>query len=145
LVNQESLMSPAKKAPARKKSPMSAAHKAALAQGRDEGRAIRAYLEAAEAHAPKRGRKRTPESIAKRLDVIDAAFPDADALTRLNLIQERLDLRAELARLGESGNLAALEAGFVAAAKGYSDRKGITRAAWRQAGVPAVVLRSAGL
>ena len=51
---------------ARKRS-MSDDHKAALAAGRNEGRAVRRYLEALEAHKPKRGRKRTPESIEKRL------------------------------------------------------------------------------
>ena len=52
----------------RKKTAMSDAHKAALAQGRAAGnRAVRNYLEALEAHKPKRGRKRTPDSIKKRL------------------------------------------------------------------------------
>lgn len=36
---------------------MSAEHKRALAVGRDEGRAVRQYLEALEAHKPKRGRR----------------------------------------------------------------------------------------
>ena len=34
-------------------------HKAALAQGRSEGRAVRDYLDALRANKPKRGRKRT--------------------------------------------------------------------------------------
>ena len=55
----------AEKKPAKR--PMSDDHKAALAAGRNEGRAVRRYLEALEAHKPKRGRKRTPESIQKRL------------------------------------------------------------------------------
>ena len=64
-------MPTAKKATTRTKTPMSDAHKAALAEGREQGRAVRAYLDAVEANAPKRGRKRTPESIAKRLDAIE--------------------------------------------------------------------------
>ncbi len=44
---------------------MSAEHKAALAKGREEGRAVRRYLEALEEQRPRRGRKRTPESIKK--------------------------------------------------------------------------------
>ena len=51
----------AKKSP--KKPPMSKSHKAALAQGRVEGRIIRSYLDVVEANKPKRGRKRTIESI----------------------------------------------------------------------------------
>ena len=67
-------------------------HKAALAAGRNEGRAVRRYLEAIEAHKPKRGRKRTPESIQKRLAAIEHQLPQADPLSRVNLIQERMDL-----------------------------------------------------
>ena len=54
---------------------MSDSHKAALALGRDEGRSVRRYLEALEAHKPRRGRKRTPESIKKRLAAIEAQLP----------------------------------------------------------------------
>jgi hypothetical protein len=136
---------PAKKAATRKTTPMSATHKSSLAKGREEGRAIRAYLEAAEAQAPKRGRKRTPESINKRLDEIDATFASADPLTRVVLIQKSLDLQAELARLDEKVDLSALEAGFIASAKSYSERKGISKAAWRAAGVPVAVLKAAGI
>ena len=50
---------------------MSSAHKAALARGREEGRAVRRYLEAIERNRPRRGRKRTPESVRKRLAVVD--------------------------------------------------------------------------
>ena len=55
----------------RARSPMSNSHKAALAEGREQGRAVRRYLEALEAHKPKRGRRRTSESVQKRLVVIE--------------------------------------------------------------------------
>ena len=71
---------------------MSDSHKAALAEGREQGRAVRRYLEALEAHKPKRGRKRTQESIEKRLAGIEEQLPDADPLTRLHLVQERMNL-----------------------------------------------------
>ena len=48
------------------KGPMTDEHKAALAKGRNEGNAVRNYLEALRANKPKRGRKRTRESIAAR-------------------------------------------------------------------------------
>src|ERR1035441_6027942 len=81
----------------RKKTAMSDQHKAALAKGREEGRTVRLYLEALEATKPRRGRKRTPDSIKKRLVAIDAALEEADPLFRLQLIQEKQDLDAELA------------------------------------------------
>ena len=56
---------------ARRKSQMSDDHKAALAIGRTKGRVVRRYLDALEANKPKRGRKRTPESIQRRLKAIE--------------------------------------------------------------------------
>ena len=124
---------------------MTDSHKQALALGREEGRAVRYYLEALEAHRPKRGRKRTPETIEKRLAAIEAQLDEADALTRLQLVQERMNLQAELEAKSAKVDLSALEAAFVKAAKGYSQRKGITYAAWREAGVDAAVLKKAGI
>jgi hypothetical protein len=129
----------------RTRTPMSDAHKAALAEGRNQGRSVRRYLEALEAHKPKRGRKRTPESIQKRLDRIDAELARSDALKRLQLIQERLDLKAELDAAGTKVDLTELEREFVDAAKAYSQRKGISYAAWRELGVEAAVLKKAGI
>jgi hypothetical protein len=122
-------------------------HKAALAEGRAQGRSVKQYLEALEANKPKRGRKRTPESIQKRLDVIDAEIADADGLKRLTLVQERIDLQEELAKLSsdDTVDLSALEAEFVRVAKGYGERKGISYAAWREVGVTAPVLKQAGI
>lgn len=127
------------------KAPMSKAHKEALALGREQGRAVRRYLEALEAHRPKRGRKRTPDSIKRRLDDITRRLDDADPLARLQLVQERMNLEAELATKAQTVDLAALEQAFVDAAKEYADRKGITYAAWREAGVDAAVLKRAGI
>ena len=124
---------------------MSDAHKAALAEGREQGRAVRRYLEALEAHKPKRGRKRTPESVQKRLVAIEERLADADALTRLHLVQERMDLQQELLSAGATVDIQGLEDEFAAAAAPYGDRKGITYGAWRQLGVDAAVLRKAGI
>ena len=120
-------------------------HKAALAEGRAQGRAVRAYLEALETHKPKRGRKRTPESMRKRLDTIDAELDDADPMARLQMIQERMDLAAALDAAETVVDLTALEDDFAAAAKAYGDRKGISYAAWREVGVPAAMLKRAGI
>lgn len=124
---------------------MSDEHKAALAEGRSQGRAVRNYLEALEAHKPKRGRKRTPESIQNRIQRIDADLGGADPLKRVQLIQERLDLTSELEASGDGIDLSELEQGFVDAAAAYSQRKGITYAAWRELGVDASVLKRAAI
>lgn len=132
--------------PSNGRRPMSDGHKAALASGRDQGRAVRYYLEAMDQYAPKRGRRRTPESIEKRLAVIAETSGHADPLTRLHLTQERLDLEAELLTLGDGGaDVSQLEDAFVEAAAPYSERKGITYAAWRAMGVRPEVLRRAGI
>lgn len=124
---------------------MSDEHKAALAEGRNQGRAVRRYLEALEAHKPKRGRKRTPESMQKRLARIEIDLESADPLKRLQLIQERLDLQSELEHANTKVDLTELEAEFVRAAADYSARKGISYAAWRELGVEASVLKRAGI
>ena len=129
----------------RKKRTVTDEHKAAMAEGRTQSRAIAAYLEALESHKPKRGRKRTPDSIDKRLAAIDKSLESANPIKRLSLIQERLDLLNEKETLSGSVDLTEFEDEFVAAAKGYSERKGISYAAWRELGVPASALRRAGI
>src|SRR5687767_8311103 len=129
----------------RAKPGMSAEHKEALALGREQGRSVRRYLEALELHKPKRGRKRTPESVKKQLAVIETKLPTVDPLTRVQLIQQRMDLQQELDAKQQTVDLGALEADFVKAAKAYGQRKGISYAAWREAGVDAAVLKKAGI
>lgn len=125
---------------------MSDEHKAALAEGREQGRVVRRYLEALESHRPKRGRKRTPESVQKRLADIEQRLASADPLSRLHLTQERMDLEQQLAASGDGTvDISALENDFVVVAAGYSDRKGITYSAWREAGVEPRVLKAAGI
>jgi hypothetical protein len=129
----------------RKKRTVTDSHKAAMAQGRTESRAISAYLEALETHRPKRGRKRTPESIDKRLTTIDASLESASPVKRLSLIQERIDLLKERDSLEAKIDLTGLEDDFVSTARSYGQRKGISYAAWRELGVSAPVLKRAGI
>lgn len=124
---------------------MSDEHKAALAEGRTQGRAVRNYLEALEANKPKRGRKRTSDSIKKRLDKIAVELESADPLKRLQLTQEQLDLEAELATADQKVDLAALEQAFIESAAPYAQRKGISYGAFRSVGVSPAVLRAAGI
>ena len=120
-------------------------HKKALAEGRTQGRAVRSYLDALETTKPKRGRKRTSDSIKKRLDFIETELERSDPLKALNLRQERRNLYAELAGIDDKVDLAAVEEGFVAAAKAYGERRGISYEVWREAGVPSEVLKKAGI
>jgi hypothetical protein len=127
------------------KSPMTDEHKAALAVGRSEGKAVRDYLEGLRANKPKRGRKRTAESINARLASLDEELAQSDALTEVKLIQERMDLLDELANMDSGVDLTALEEAFVAVAQNYSARQGISYAAWREVGVEPSVLKRAGI
>jgi hypothetical protein len=129
----------------RSKSPMTDEHKAALAEGRNQGRAVRRYLEALEDNKPKRGRKRTEASVQRDLARTEDELTTADPLRRLELIQRRIDLQTELEKMGTTVDLSALEAEFVAVAKGYAERKQISYEAWREAGVTAATLKAAGI
>ena len=127
------------------KKQVSASQKKAMAQGRADGRVVKDYLGALEQNKPKRGRKRTPDSIKKKLDAIDANIGDAEPLHRVQMVQERINLRTELAGLENASELTELEGAFVSVAAGYSERKGISYAAWREVGVPAATLKAAGI
>jgi len=132
-------------AKARKKMVMTTEHKQALAEGRELGRGVKNYLEALESNRPRRGRQRTPDSIKKRLATIQSQLPDSPPLQRLQLVQEELDLQRELERLSAKVDLSGLEREFVRVAKPYSERKGISYAAWRELGVAPDVLKKAGI
>jgi len=124
---------------------MSAAHKAALARGRQEGHAVRRYLEAIDDQRPMRGRRRTPETINRRLATVTARLAEAEPLTRLHLVQEKADLERALTKMKAARHIAPLEKAFVKVARAYGERKGIEYDAWRAVGVSATVLRQAGI
>lgn len=124
--------------------PMSPEHKAALAQGRRESRAIKSYLQALGSRRP--GRPVTAESVQKRIDAIDERIEaESDPLKQLDLRQERIDAEETLKEVEAKQDIEELEAGFIEVAKSYSERKGISYTAWRQVGVPAAVLKQAGV
>ena len=128
------------------KRPMSAQHKKALAEGRAQSRAVAIYLDALEAHRPKRGRKRTPDTVKRQLAETNAELKESASSYRLTLIQRRRDLENELDAMEAGGDdLPALEKDFVKVAKSYAANKGITYAAFREFGVSAEVLAKAGI
>jgi hypothetical protein len=129
-----------------KKRTMSDAHKTALAQGRNYAKVVSRYLDALEANKPKRGRKRTADSVKKRLTTVETELKEAGGLQRLALLQERRNLEVELAgRQSSGGDIADLERDFVKVAKPYAQRRGITYGAWREFGVSPEVLKKAGI
>ena len=122
-------------------------HKSLLAAGRADARAVKAYLEAIDKGSARRGRQRTVASITKRLQAIEASLSEVSALVRLQLIQERSNLEAELEEktAGPQADLERLRAEFIAVAKSYGVRKSIDYASWRAVGVDAATLRQAGI
>jgi hypothetical protein len=66
-------------------------------------------------------------------------------LSRVHLAQERLDLLSELEAREDVADMHNLEEAFIAVARDYGERKGLSYAAWRAGGVDADVLRRAGI
>ena len=132
----------AKKGP---KNPLSSQHKAAMAAGRTEGRIVREYLDALRSNKPKRGRKRTADTIAARMVKLEEELKAANPLEELRLIQERRNLTDELATFGKAVDISALEAEFLKVVAVYGERHGISYATWRDVGVDAAVLKAAGI
>lgn len=123
---------------------MSKEHKEALAKGRNESRAIKGYLSAIQSRRP--GRPVTQESLKARLANIDSKLASTDdPLRRVDLLQTRIDIETALASVPQKVDIGRLEADFVAAVGSYSERKGISYSAWREFGVPAEVLKKAGI
>ena len=120
-------------------------HKAALADGRNQGRAVRRYLEALETNKPKRGRKRTADSHRSATSLASRpSSPPPIRLQRLKLIQEqhRPAARAR-ARSAPTVDLTASRPTSSPSASRYAQRKGISYAAWREVGVAAGRARKA--
>ena len=112
----------------------------------DRARVVRRYLSALDTQKVGRSVAKTAESLLHRIHQIDTDLLSADPVRKLHLTQERIDLHAEHLRLTTGSEEAAeLEKAFVRVARGYGDRHGISFSAWRQIGVDADVLASAGI
>lgn len=119
------------------------------ARGRaiQEARTVNKYLTFL-AMPAQRGRPRTQESIEQQIAETEKALESPkDGLERLKLTQKLMDLQAALdaVSLNRNERLHEAEQEFVKVAASYSERKGITYAAWRACGVPAKVLKAAGI
>ena len=115
------------------------------ASARGQAKIIREYLEALERNRPRRGRRRTRETVEKQLAQVEVQLGDADPLDRLHLIQRKLDLEKELENLKNKVDIGDLESRFISVAREYSDRKGITYDAWHALGISNEVLDRAGV
>lgn len=115
-------------------------HLEALAQGRAEGAVVRNYLSAlATVEPPKKGRQpRSADDIASQIN------DTTDPVERLKL---RAALREAVARESQTAavDLDALEKSFLGIVASYSTKHGLTYADWRAEGVPAAVLKAAGM
>jgi hypothetical protein len=119
---------------------MSDEHKQAIADARRQNRVVRDYLNALTTAKPA-GRRptATPEQLQEQIDA------ESDPVKRLELIQRRLDVEGRLAAEQDQPDLDSLQNGFVAVAADYAARKGITYTAFRELGIPAPVLKEAGI
>lgn len=123
---------------------MDAEQKRAMAEGRAQAKAVRSYLDLV---ADGQHNKDTPpveDLEAERAELHRKIDEAQDSLHRLELIQRRLDVEAQLAQAPDVDVVAA-ERGFIEHAAAYAERKGLSWPAFRDAGVPASVLREAGL
>lgn len=124
--------------------PMSKEHKEALARGRKEARAVKAYLRAIDARGS--GRQPSKQTLQSRLEKVNQKMENTDdPLKTVDLLQSKLDIEKALSGVGDEDNFDEVEAEFINNVKSYSERKGITYTAWREFGVPAKTLREAGV
>ena len=122
---------------------------------RAQVRLVRAYLDSVRPFKPGRApRTRDVATIQNRLSVVDSELVDAVSVRKLKLLQERLDLVAEIERVSllveadaaaAESEAAALRAGFVWVAKAFGERAGLSFDAWLQLGVSEDVLKDAGI
>jgi hypothetical protein len=128
----------------KKKRGLSTSHLEALDKGRKAGNAVRAYLTHLEQSTPRRRGRRV--NWQTRLEASQAALETTtDVVERLRLTQAVQTAQEHLNVAQEDAHVASLEAGFIEWGKHYSEAHGISYAAWRQIGVPARMLREAGI
>jgi hypothetical protein len=125
---------------------LSAAHKRALAEGRTMSAVVDRYLSAV--NTPKRrGRKVSKAALLQRLADSRAKAKSAHGVDKVLAAQEVRDLEVRIAKIetATGGDIKSLESAFVKIARRFGENRGIGYGAWRDAGVPAVVLKRAGV
>ena len=124
--------------------PISEQHRAALAKGRRDSTKVRRYLKAvANGVSKANGRAQLLENKLVRLGQM--LETETDPVTRVQLIQKRINLEAKLKGAKAPLDFEAVEADFIRIAGSYSRQHQISYSAWREVGVPAQVLQAAGV
>jgi hypothetical protein len=113
---------------------------------RAETNAVAAYLTALKGPRPSGSSKAKREGLMRRRAQVEQWISEERSPIReVELIQSRLDIDAQLAQLDAADRLPELEKASVKVAKSWCGRSGVSAAALREVGVPASVLRRAGL
>ena len=123
---------------------LSASHKKALADGRAMSATVNNYLIAI-ATPRKRGRKVTRTTLEHRLADARSRLEVGKGVEKALAAQTVRDLQQKLGEADATNGVANVEVAFVKIAKTFSEKRHISYAAWRDAGVPAAVLRRAGV
>lgn len=111
---------------------------------RSSAACVKRYLELI-ARQPRRGASAAP--VRKQLAQVEERLAtQEDPLVRVLLHQQVLDLQEKLATIEtDEGDYEQIEAEFVEHVKVWAERKGVSYAALREAGVSTQVLRHAGM
>ena len=113
---------------------------------RAETNAVAAYLTALKGPRPSGSSKAKREGLVRRRAQVEQWISEERSPIReVELIQQRLDVDAQLAQLDQAARLPELEEAFVNVTASWAKRSGASAAALREVGVPASVLRRAGL
>lgn len=116
--------------------------KAQAQSAHHQTRVVRAYLESL--NAPRPQGKRTREWLTEQANLLpERIHEETDPLQRLVLQQKLIDAVQDLEAL--DANTEDIEADFIKVALPFAERRGVTYAAFRAEGVPARVLREAGV
>jgi len=125
---------------------LSASHKKALTEGRTMSATVDRYLAAV--NTPKRrGRKVTTATLEQRLANARVQVKTATGVEKVMAAQQVRDVQTKLTQAKAIGgvDIKTLEADFIKIAKRFGENKNIGYGAWRDAGVPSVVLKMAGV
>lgn len=116
-----------------------------MQEGRASSAIVKRYLVALE-KTKKRGRQYTPDELQARIDALAVQIDGAPASEKVFLVQKRLDLETRLeGSQGSDVDIETLQTDFVRVAAEFGMRRGITHKAFREVGVPAAVLKEAGV
>jgi hypothetical protein len=115
----------------------------ARGERRAETAAVAAYLTAL--RAPKVPANSRANLEKRRVQIEQWIADEPSPIREVELRQQRLDIDAQLAQIDQAARLPELEEAFVKVAASWAKRSRISAAALREVGVPARVLKQAGL